>query len=155
MHRVKQGNAELSATIMLVERARQLEAARQAAVRTLMSDKPSMSRRRKCTLPFSFCSVPQMQLTSVLLPEPFGPISPSRSPSADAEIDTVERDEAAEMLAQLAYLQQRRGHAFELLRPTSATRPTMPPGATMTNPISSNPTISRFIADEIVTVATC
>jgi len=33
-----------------------------------------------CTVPLSFCSVPQMQLTSVLLPEPFGPISPSRSP---------------------------------------------------------------------------
>ena len=43
---------------------------------------PSILRPSKVTLPVSFCSVPQMQLTSVDLPEPFGPIRPSRSPGA-------------------------------------------------------------------------
>ena len=33
--------------------------------------------------------------------------------------------------------------------------PTMPFGAMMTKPISSSPTIRRFTADEIVTVAIC
>ena len=35
------------------------------------------------------------------------------------------------------------------------TSPMMPFGATMTNPTSSRPTISRLTADEIVTVAIC
>src|SRR5262245_782915 len=34
----------------------------------------------KRTVPVSLTSVPQMQFTSVDLPEPFGPISPTRSP---------------------------------------------------------------------------
>ena len=37
-------------------------------------------RSAKRTLPLSLCRVPQMQLTRVDLPEPFGPIRPSRSP---------------------------------------------------------------------------
>ena len=40
-----------------------------------------------------------MQLTSVDLPEPFGPIRPSALARRDREIDAVERDEAAEALA--------------------------------------------------------
>ena len=55
----------------------------------------------KSTLPASLCSVPQMQLTRVLLPEPFGPIRPSRSPCSTVEVDFVERDKAAEPLAQI------------------------------------------------------
>ena len=45
---------------------------------------PSMFSPAKMTLPVSLRSVPQMQLTSVLLPEPLGPIRPTRSPSATA-----------------------------------------------------------------------
>src|SRR5262245_11544417 len=71
------------------------------------------------------------------------------------EVDRVERDEAAETLAQLADLQQRLGHDDDLLLTHFCHSPTMPFGATMTKPIRSRPTISRFTADEIVTVATC
>ena len=39
-----------------------------------------------------------MQLTRVLLPEPFGPISPTRSPCA-LQLDAIERDKASEALA--------------------------------------------------------
>src|SRR6476619_779520 len=42
---------------------------------------PSTDSPAKRTLPVSLVSVPQMQLTSVDLPEPFGPIKPTRSPS--------------------------------------------------------------------------
>ena len=42
-----------------------------------------------------------MQLTNVLLPEPFGPIRPTRSPALIEQIDPVERDEAAEALAEI------------------------------------------------------
>src|SRR5438552_10442557 len=41
---------------------------------------PQMSSPSKRMLPSSFLSVPAMQLTSVLLPEPFGPMRPTRSP---------------------------------------------------------------------------
>ena len=74
------------------------------------------SRPSKRTVPVSLCSVPQMQLTSVLLPEPFGPIRPSRSPGCDVEIDAVERDEAAEALADIA----RRGAAARSSRRSCA-----------------------------------
>ncbi len=60
---------------------------------------PSILRPSNVTLPSSFCSVPQMQLTSVDLPEPFGPIRPRRSPVRDGEVHAVERHEAAEALA--------------------------------------------------------
>src|ERR1700681_3506523 len=71
----------------------------------------------------------------------------------DVEIDTVERDEAAEALAQIDDLEQRLAHDPSTLtrrRPTISstglcrmcfcTSPTMPFGATITNPTSSNPT---------------
>ena len=121
---------------------------------------PSSAWPAKRTLPVSLCSVPQTQLTSVLLPEPLGPIRPSRSPSVHVEVDAVQRDEAAEALADAFDLQQR----GRLMRPAprcafarqrSSTRPTMPSGATMTKATSSTPTISRLTAEEMVTVAIC
>src|SRR6478736_4043165 len=41
---------------------------------------PSATWPSKRTEPVSLCRVPHMQLTSVDLPEPFGPIRPTRSP---------------------------------------------------------------------------
>ena len=48
-----------------------------------------------------------MQLNVVLLPEPFGPISPRISPSFNAERDVVDRLERAEPLAQAPDIEQR------------------------------------------------
>src|SRR5579872_7225735 len=73
---------------------------------------------------------------------------------ADVEIDILERDEAAETLAQPVDLQQRAVHAA-LRRVRRSKRPTIPWGATTTNPTISTPTMRRLSADEIVTVATC
>ena len=42
---------------------------------------PSRPRPSKRTVPVSLASVPHRQLTSVLLPEPFGPMRPRRSPA--------------------------------------------------------------------------
>ena len=55
-------------------------------------------RRRTRMLPPSLSSAPEMQLISVVLPEPFGPIRPKRSPLAISMLDLVERREAAELL---------------------------------------------------------
>src|SRR5258708_1674997 len=46
---------------------------------------PRISSPSKRMLPSSFLSVPAMQLTSVLLPEPFGPMRPTRSPGRTAK----------------------------------------------------------------------
>ena len=45
---------------------------------------PSSFRPANRTLPLSLRSVPQMQFTSVLLPEPLGPTRPTRSPCCTA-----------------------------------------------------------------------
>ena len=112
VHGVEQGNAQVVGERHAVERARQLEAARDAAMGALVGGQAVDRRgRRRCTLPVSFCNVPQMQLTSVLLPEPFGPIRPSRSPGCTSSVDAVERDEAAEALADIVDMQQR-GHGL-------------------------------------------
>ena len=58
------------------------------------------------TLPFSLCSVPQMQLTSVLLAGTVGSDQTDTFALRDGEIDAVERDEAAETLAEASYFEQ-------------------------------------------------
>src|SRR5690606_30388099 len=72
------------------------------------------------------------------------------------EVDAVERHKAAEALADLRNVKKRTGHQRTFLRPNQFwNRPTMPLGARITKPISTRPTIRRFTAEEIVTVATC
>src|SRR5450759_5461520 len=68
------------------------------------------------------------------------------------EVDAVERDEAAELLADIVDVQQR-AHGRLRSRKRSCTSPTRPLGAMMTKATSSRPTISRFTAEEMVTVA--
>src|SRR5450631_4939027 len=69
------------------------------------------------------------------------------------EVDAVERDEAAEPLADIIDVQQR-AHG-PLRRQCSCTSPTRPLGAMITKATSSRPTISRLTAEEMVTVAIC
>ena len=49
--------------------------------------------------PASGVSAPEIRLSTVVLPEPFGPIRPTISPALDAEADIVDRLEAAEDFA--------------------------------------------------------
>src|SRR5262249_18805646 len=73
----------------------------------------------------------------------------------DREIDSVERDESAEALAQTGHLDQGARHDFVLPRIHFCTRPTIPLGAMMTKATNSRPTIRRLTAEEMVTVAIC
>ncbi len=70
-----------------VEWPRQLEGAGETHMRALMR-REAVHRIavEGARVPVSLCSVPHMQLTSVDLPEPFGPIRPSRSPRATFEM---------------------------------------------------------------------
>src|SRR5262249_4147715 len=72
----------------------------------------------------------------------------------DGEIDAVERDEAAEALAQTRDLEQRPSHHFALPRVQPCTRPMIPFGAMLTK-ATSRPTMSGLTAEEMGTVAIC
>ena len=87
-----------------------------------------------------------MQLTRVDLPEPFGPIRPEPLARLHLEVDAVQRDEAAEALAEPVDLQQRASSPFLW------NRPTMPCGATITKATISTPATSTLTAEEMVTV---
>ena len=49
--------------------------------------------------------MPLMQLSTLVLPAPFGPISANSSPALDRERDAVEHDQAAEAQAQCVDLE--------------------------------------------------
>src|SRR5580704_1639346 len=96
------------------------------------------------------------------------PDQPDPLAGGDRQVDAVERDKAAEALAEPADGKERRRTHAALCgsrcgaptgkarrRRRACTRPTMPFGAIITKPISNNPTISRLSAEEIVTVASC
>ena len=59
-----------------------------------------MSAPLKVIAPWSQNSAPEMQLIMVVLPEPFGPMRPRRSPSSEIKVHRVERNEPAEALGQ-------------------------------------------------------
>src|SRR5580704_8571142 len=84
-----------------------------------------------------------------------GADQPQPLAARDRQIDAVERDKAAKALAEARDFEQRLRHHASLFRRHDCTSPTMPLGAMMTNRISNTPTISRFKAEEIVTVANC
>jgi len=101
------------------------------------------------TAPVSFLSAPEMQLTSVLLPEPLGPISPTRSPVWTARSMQSSATKPPKRLPSLSISRRCppcQSLLMVLMRPRGlpSNSPTMPLGAAMTNPTISTPTISRF-----------
>ena len=108
-HRVEQRDAQVVHHGEADERARQLEAARQperACAGAPAGRRAPGRRTAPCRSRCAACRT--MQLTSVLLPDPFGPIRPRRSPGCTSRSTALERDEAAEALADTPHLEQRR-----------------------------------------------
>jgi len=81
------------------------------------ADSPSSASSAKRTLPLSLRKVPQMQFTRVDLPEPFGPIRPSRSPCCTSRSIDSRATKPPKALAETRDFQQRR-HRFLWNRPT-------------------------------------
>src|SRR5215467_3119515 len=71
------------------------------------------------------------------------------------KLNAIERDEASEALADVADMQKWAHLPLLRARRRFCTSPTRPLGAITTNATSRRPTISRFTAEEIVTVAIC
>src|SRR5437763_172203 len=120
---------------------------------TAFVERPCTAAPSDRTVPVALASVPQTQLTRVVLPDPFGPIRPTRSPAATARSMPSSATKPPKRL--LSLLTSSSGIHLLLARRRSCTSPTMPFGAMMTKPTSSNPTMSRLTAEEIVTVAIC
>src|SRR5689334_9377267 len=70
------------------------------------------------------------------------------------QLDVVECHETAEALTDVADVEQR-AHLLLRARNRSCTSPTSPFGAITTKATSRRPTISRFTAEDLVTVAIC
>src|SRR5262249_31791602 len=154
-NRVKQRHTDIVSDAHAHERPRQLEAAGKATVCSLVGDQSIHLLAGEGDAAALVMQRAADAVDQCALAGPVGSDQADTLAIGDVEVDRVERDEAAETLAQLADLQQRLGHGEDLLLTHFCHSPTMPFGATITNPNSSRPTISRFTADEIVTVATC
>ena len=121
-----------------------------------------MSSSRNRTVPGSVRNAPEMQLISVVFPEPFGPIRPKRSPG---RISTLTLSTAVKPPKRLVSDAIRSRGAWAsggvMLRPPCdcraalRIRPMMPSGAPTTNNTSITPSISTFTSDEMVTVSNC
>src|ERR1039458_1710160 len=153
MHGVEQRNAQVVGEVHAVERPRQLEAARQSAMRALMGGQTIDHTAVEIdgagfVLHRAADAIDQRALAGAVRPDQPEPLA-----RLHLEIDAIERDEAAETFADVVDVQQR-AHG-PLRRKRSCTSPTRPLGAMMTKATSSRPTISRFTAEEMVTVAIC
>ena len=68
------------------------------------ADRAGRSSPCRSTVPRSGISSPAIMRSSVVLPEPDGPSSATSSPVSMSQADVVERDEVAELLADVAKL---------------------------------------------------
>src|SRR5580704_1851280 len=138
-----------------MKRLRQLEAACQAQAGALMRDQPVErlaveDDRAGLVVQGAAEAIDQGRLARAVGADQAQPLA-----ARDRQVDIVQGDKATKALAEPADLEQRLCHHASLFRRHDCTSPTMPLGAMMTNRISSTPTISRFKAEEIVTVASC
>src|SRR5499427_8742424 len=152
---VKQRHPQVVGDRQRRERPRELEAARHAAARALVGEQ-AVHRLAVETHRAGFVreraadAVDQRRLARAV-----GTDQADALTLGDGEVDAVERDEAAEALAQTRDFEQRRSHHFALPRVQPCTNPMIPFGAMMTKATSKRPTMRRLTADEMVTVAIC
>src|SRR5262245_22335747 len=154
MHRVEQRNPQVVGDGERDERPRQLKAARHAEAGALVRRQAVHGLAVEPHRPDLVVQDAGNAVDQGALAGAVGSDQTDTLARRDREVDAVERDEAAEALAQGADLEQR-GHRGPRARRRSCTSPTMPFGAMITNATRSTPTISRLTADEMVTVAIC
>ena len=96
----------------ILERHRHLEAARDAEPGVRLGRRAGdVGAVEAGCVPAVGAMSPARQLKNVLLPAPFGPISPTISPSRHRQVGAVDRAEAAERLDDAARLKQHGGAA--------------------------------------------
>src|SRR5215471_459234 len=153
--RVKHRHAQVIGEVEAHERAGELEAACQPAMRALMGGQPIQGMAVEMhaallVLQSAANAVHQGAFSRAIRAD-----QPETLARLHFKLDAIERNEAAEALADIADVQKWAHLPLLRARRRSCTRPTRPLGAITTNPTSRRPTISRFTAEEIVTVAIC
>src|SRR5947207_522829 len=171
--REQQRHPDVVGQVQRVKRLRQLEAAGETEPGALMRDQavermPVEDDAAGLVAQGAAEAIDQGALAGTVRANQAEPLA-----GRDAQIDAFQRDETAEALADSADSEDRpirnagvtHAAAWRCIAASSTARtrarrractsPTMPFGATMTKPISKRPTISRFSAEEIVTVANC
>src|SRR5215471_4852937 len=155
VHRVKHRHAQIIGEVEAYERAGELEAARQPAMRALMGGQPVHGMAIEMhaallVLQSAADAVHQGAFPRAVRADQSKPLA-----GLYFKLNAIERDEAAEALADVADVQKWAHLPLLRARRRSCTSPTRPLGAITTNPTSRRPTISRFTAEEMVTVAIC
>src|SRR5689334_4945766 len=146
---VEDGNPKVLGERQAAERPRQLEAARQAQARALVRGQavdPGAVEPHAALLVAQGAAdaVDQGRLARAVGSDQAEPLA-----RLDLEVDLLQRDEAAEALAEALDMEER-GHPLFLWN-----RPMMPCGARITKATSSSPVISTLRAEEIVTLTYC
>src|SRR5947208_8485120 len=150
IHRIEERHPQIVSDGQRRERAWKLKAARHAAAGTLVGQQPVD------------CLAVEAHAAGFIYERPANAVHQGRFAGAvgtdqadafalgDGEVDAIECDKAAETFAHSGDLEQRASHHFVLPRVQPCTRPTMPFGAITTNATSSNPTMRRLTAEEMV-----
>src|SRR4029077_15737112 len=154
MHRVEHRNAQIIREIEAHERAGKLKAAREAAVRAFMRGKPIHGvavemHAALFVLQRATDAVDQCAFAGAVRADQSDPLA-----WLHLQFDAIKCDEPSETLADIADV-KKRAHLLLRARRRSCTRPTRPFGAITTKATSNRPTMSRFTAEEMVTVAIC
>src|SRR6516162_3668058 len=151
---VEQRNAQIVEKVQAAEGLGQLKAAREPQPRALVCWQSVDCAAVEDDIAAIVVQRAAQAIDERALARAVRPDQPEPLTGIDGEVDAFERDKPAKSLAEPADLEQWR-HQRSLARRRARTSPTMPLGAMITKAIRSRPTISRFNADEIVTVASC
>src|SRR6516225_6729905 len=151
---VEQRNAQIVEKVQAAEGLGQLKAAREPQARALVCRQAVDCAAVEGDIAAIMVQRAAEAIDERALARAVRPDQPEPLTAIDGEVDAFERDKAAKALAEPADLEQR-WHQRRRARRRARTSPTMPLGAMITKAISSRPTISKFSAEEIVTVASC
>src|SRR5580700_8061218 len=158
--RVEQRDADVVDEAQGAERLRQLEAAGEPEPRALMRDEPVEVAAVERDAAGLVAQGAAQAIDQCRFARPVRPDQTEPVPGVHRQVDVFERDKAAKPLAEPVDVEELGHHeGVRMLsaprRHRSRTTPTSPFGAMITKAISSNPTINRLAAEEIVTVASC
>src|SRR5262249_16067220 len=153
MHCVKHRNAQIVGEVQANKRTWKLEAARQSTMGTFMCGESVHCVSVEMHAALLVLQRPANAVDERTLAGAVRPDQPEPLALFYLKFNAIKRDKPAEALADIADMKER-AHLFLRARRRSCTRPISPFGAMTTNATTSRPTISKFTAEEMVTVAT-
>src|SRR6476469_3750552 len=155
VHGVKHGHAQVIGEVEAHERARELEAACQPTMRALVGGQSVHGMAIEMHAALLVLQSAANAVDEGAFPRTVRADQPEPFARLHFKLDAIERNKAAEALADVVDVQQRTHLPLLRARRRSWTSPTSPFGAITTNATSKRPTIRRFTGEEMVTEAIC